>query len=130
MKNDLVTCSCRDYTIDGYGIAEYEGLVLFVKGLLLNEKAIVKIISHKKNLAYAIIDRILEPSPYRTKTPCPVAYKCGSCDLQHMNYEGQLLFKKRLEENTFRQAHLNVEIADVPPFQQRYRGAGGLSAAQ
>ncbi|MBR3151924.1 MAG: 23S rRNA (uracil(1939)-C(5))-methyltransferase RlmD [Erysipelotrichaceae bacterium] len=113
MKNDLVTCSCRDYTIDGYGIAEYEGLVLFVKGLLLNEKAIVKIISHKKNLAYAIIDRILEPSPYRTKTPCPVAYKCGSCDLQHMNYEGQLLFKKRLEENTFRQAHLNVEIADV-----------------
>ncbi|MCR5299345.1 MAG: 23S rRNA (uracil(1939)-C(5))-methyltransferase RlmD [Erysipelotrichaceae bacterium] len=113
MKNDLVTCSCRDYTIDGYGIAEYEGLVLFVKGLLLNEKAIVKIISHKKNLAYAIVDRILEPSPYRTETACPVAYKCGSCDLQHMTYEGQLLFKKRLEENTFRQAHLDVEIADV-----------------
>ncbi len=113
MKNDLVTCSCRDYTIDGYGIAEYEGLVLFVKGLLLNEKAIVKIISHKKNLAYAIVDRILEPSPYRTETACPAAYKCGSCDLQHMTYEGQLLFKKRLEENTFRQAHLDVEIADV-----------------
>ena len=121
MKNDLVTCSCRDYTIDGYGIAEYEGLVLFVKGLLLNEKAVVKIISHKKNLAYAIVDQILEPSPYRTKTACPVAYKCGSCDLQHMNYEGQLLFKKRLEENTFRQAHLDVEIAEVTGAEDPWR---------
>ena len=121
MKNDLVTCRCRDYTIDGFGIAEYEGLVLFVKGLLLNEKAVVKIISHKKNLAYAIVDQILEASPYRTEPACPIAYKCGSCDLQHMNYEGQLLFKKKLVENTFRQAHLDIQIAEVTGADEPWR---------
>ncbi|MBR2802452.1 MAG: 23S rRNA (uracil(1939)-C(5))-methyltransferase RlmD [Erysipelotrichaceae bacterium] len=114
MKNEIVRCICTDMTVEGHGIARNEGgLVLFVKGLLTGEEADVKIISHKKNVAYAIIDRLITPSPYRCESACPVAYKCGGCDLRHMSYEGQLQYKKKTVENTLHSAGLSLKVRDV-----------------
>ena len=57
-------------SVDGQGICKHEGLVIFVKGMILHETANVIIISHKKNMAYGIFDELLEPSPYRIKSNC------------------------------------------------------------
>lgn len=41
----------------------------------------------------AWITEIHEPSPERVVAPCPVFGTCGGCQLQHMQYESQLLWK-------------------------------------
>ena len=114
MKDIIREVKCIDMTNEGYGIAKDDGYILFVKGTIIDEVAKVKVISKKKNYGYAIIDEIIEASPYRITPKCPVANKCGSCDLQHMNYKGQLEFKKKSVINVFESiAHMNVNVKDT-----------------
>jgi 23S rRNA (uracil1939-C5)-methyltransferase len=42
------------------------------------------------------IHEIHEASPLRTSTPCPVFGTCGGCQLQHMQYEAQLKWKRSI----------------------------------
>lgn len=42
----------------------------------------------------AWITEIHQPSPLRVEAPCPVFGTCGGCQLQHMRYEAQLLWKR------------------------------------
>ena len=113
MKNEIIELKCIDMSIDGQGICKDNGLVVFVKGMILDEVAKVKIISHKKNMAFGIIDELLEPSPYRIKSICPISYKCGGCDYRYIDYDYQLVLKKRQLQQTFKNFNLDVEISDV-----------------
>ena len=115
MKNQIIELKCIDMSVDGQGICKHEGLVVFVKGMILDEVAKVKIIAHKKNLAYGIIDELLIPSKYRKESKCPIAYKCGGCDYRHIDYSYQLYLKKRSLINTFKNFNLDVEVRDVLP---------------
>lgn len=124
MKNTKIECTCIDMTIEGLGVCKHDSLVIFVKQMLVGEVAIVKIISHKKNLAYGIIDTMIKESPYRIKSPCSVAYKCGGCDLRHVTYDYSLKIKKDLAINTFnKMAKLDVKVEDViaSPLKDYYR---------
>lgn len=40
------------------------------------------------------ITDISEPSPLRVEAPCPVFGTCGGCQLQHMRYDAQLMWKR------------------------------------
>src|SRR5437660_5541797 len=42
------------------------------------------------------ITEIHQPSPLRTQAPCPVFGTCGGCQLQHMQYEAQLEWKREM----------------------------------
>ena len=85
MKNDIVRCRCIDMSVDGHGIARADDLVIFVKGMIKDEVADVKIIAEKKNYSFGIIDRLIERSPYRVESDCPVSYKCGGCDYRYID---------------------------------------------
>ena len=113
MKNEIVRCECVDMTVDGQGIARSGSLVVFVKGLIKGEKADVRIIAEKKNYSYGIIEHLIERSPYRVDPACPIAYKCGGCDYRHIAYDYQLVLKKEVLKNTFRD--LPVEVEDIVP---------------
>ena len=123
LKNTKVECICTDMTVDGYGICKYEGLVIFVKQMLIGEKAIVKIIAHKKNLAYGIIDTLLAKSEHRVTSICPVAYKCGGCDLRHCDYHYGLVIKKKLLQHTMEMADIHIDVQDIvaSPLIDHYR---------
>ena len=45
MKNEILELKCIDMSVDGQGICKHEGLVVFVKGMILDEEAKVKIIA-------------------------------------------------------------------------------------
>lgn len=111
MKNEIVHGKCIDISVDGQGIVKVDSLVIFVKGMIPNEEADIKIISHKKNYAFGIIDKLTNPSIHRIDSICPIAYKCGGCDFRHIEYEYQLELKKMVLENTFR--GLDVEVLNV-----------------
>lgn len=121
MKNDIVVAKCVDMSVDGQGICKADGLVIFVKGMIVGETAAVKIISEKKNLCYGIIDKMLEPSSYRRESECRISYKCGGCDWRYIDYDYQLLLKKKTLENTFRGLDVKVEDVEKADHPYHYR---------
>ena len=38
---------------------------------------------------------LTKESQHRQDAPCPIYKQCGGCQIQHMRYEGQLLFKQK-----------------------------------
>ena len=119
MKNDIVRCRCIDMSVDGHGIARADDLVIFVKGMIKDEVADVKIIAEKKNYSFGIIDRLIERSPYRVESDCPVSYKCGGCDYRYIDYDHQLVLKKEVLINTFKDFTVRDIIKDDSPYHYR-----------
>ncbi len=92
-KNQIVTITIEDIGNDGEGIGKYEGYTLFVKGALPGDVAKVKVLKAKKTYGYAKVEELMMPSPDRVIPKCPVAGRCGGCQLQHLSYERQLSYK-------------------------------------
>ena len=94
-KNDLVTVEIVDMGTNGEGIGKIDGYTLFIKDAVIGDVAEVKIMKAKKNYGYARLMSVIKPSEYRVKSPvCPIARKCGGCQIQEMEYERQLQFKE------------------------------------
>ncbi|MCR4604542.1 MAG: 23S rRNA (uracil(1939)-C(5))-methyltransferase RlmD [Eubacterium sp.] len=93
-KNKTYEFEIDSYGNNGEGIGHPDGYTLFVKHAMAGEMVRVKATKIKKNYGYARLEEVLESSPERVKPKCPIANKCGGCDLQHMSYKAQLAFKK------------------------------------
>lgn len=94
-KNDMVTIEIEDMGNAGEGIGKVNGYTLFVKDAIIGDVVEAKIIKAKKNYGYARLMNIISPSEYRVKSPrCPIARKCGGCQIQEMEYDRQLVFKE------------------------------------
>lgn len=106
-------------SVEGLGIARADKLVIFVKGMIKGEEADVKIIAEKKNYSIGIIDKLIRQSPYRIKSACPIAYKCGGCDYRHIDYFYQLQLKKEVLINTFPEYKVNDILPCEDPFYYR-----------
>ena len=119
-KNDLVVLEITDLTEEGQGVGKCDGLVFFVKGTVMGDLVEAKILKVKKNYAYAKVEKLLEASPYRVTPLCPVAGKCGGCQLQHLSYEKELAWKED------RIAQSLIRIAGISEEEVRKRGEGIL----
>ncbi|MEX3620104.1 23S rRNA (uracil(1939)-C(5))-methyltransferase RlmD [Paenibacillus glucanolyticus] len=95
-KNDEVVIDIIGMNHDGEGVGRADGYTLFIQGALPGEKARVKVLKTKKQYGYAKLLELVEPSPNRIAAPCPIYDQCGGCQLQHMNYAGQLEWKRQL----------------------------------
>jgi len=78
----------------GDGLATHNGMKVFVPYSAPQERVRARIVSQKRDYAVAEIVQVLEPSPLRVSAPCPHYGVCGGCQLQHINYQGQLVVKK------------------------------------
>ena len=56
-----------------WGVVKADGFPLFVKGLLVNEKALIGITKLKKTYGYARIIELLDSSEARKVPACPIA---------------------------------------------------------
>ena len=109
-KNDLVVLEITDLTEEGQGVGKCDGLVFFVKGTVMGDLVEAKILKVKKNYAYAKVEKLLKASPYRVTPLCPVAGKCGGCQLQHLPYEKELEWKEdRIAQSLIRIAGISEE---------------------
>ena len=93
-KNDLCEIRIEDMGKDGEGIGHVDGMTIFVKDTVVGDWATVKLMKVKKNMAFARLMEILEPSPYRVTPVCEAARACGGCTLQHISYEKQKELKQ------------------------------------
>lgn len=79
----------------GEGVGKYQDFTVFVPYALIGEMVEVQITEVKKNYAKGRLCQVIKASPNRTKPQCDIYYKCGGCQLQHLDYEGQLQVKRQ-----------------------------------
>lgn len=110
---DEITVNIEKLSNLGFGIAKYEGLVVFVENACPGDKLKVKITKLNKNWANAKIIEVLEKSPHRVEPFCAMQNVCGGCQLQFIDYDYQLQLKKEIIEDAMKSiANLEVEIKD------------------
>lgn len=85
----------------GKGVARSEGLVFFVENALPGDVVRAKISSVKKKFVEASAIEIIQESPYRIDSKCPVHTTCGGCTLQAFSYEQEIIEKQQIIEFTF-----------------------------
>ena len=102
-KNDLTELTIEDLSSEGFGIGHAQGMAVFVKDAVPGDRVRARIVKPKKNYAYARLEEILTPGPDRVEAVCPVARRCGGCQIQEMSYPAQLRWKERkVRENLIR----------------------------
>lgn len=92
-KNEELIVTIDACGSEGEGIGRIDGYALFVKDAVVGDTVRVKIMKAKKNYAFARLMEVITPSPDRIEPPCPLARKCGGCQIQHINYQKQLEYK-------------------------------------
>ncbi|MFI3284603.1 MAG: 23S rRNA (uracil(1939)-C(5))-methyltransferase RlmD [Erysipelotrichaceae bacterium] len=114
--NEIIKVFCNEDTYDGYGRCIIEDKVIYVKGLLATEEALVSIVSIKKKAYFAKIKELLKTSQYRIKPSCEVADECGGCKYLHLHYDYQLQKKhKRVVDCLSQIGGLKVEVSEIIP---------------
>ncbi|MGR3205559.1 23S rRNA (uracil(1939)-C(5))-methyltransferase RlmD [Bacillus glycinifermentans] len=115
-KNEYYDVVFEDLTHEGAGVAKVDGFPVFVPNALPDEKAKIKVTRVKKGFAFGRLIDLKEESRFRTKAPCPIYKQCGGCQLQHINYEGQLLYKqKQVKDVLERIGKLDLSRVTVHP---------------
>ncbi|HEX5016180.1 MAG TPA: TRAM domain-containing protein [Actinomycetes bacterium] len=83
----------------GHCVARHEGRVLFVRGVLPGERALVEVVDvgRRGRFVRAVPIEVMTASEYRVTPPCPFAGPradhCGGCDFQHVRLDEQRRLK-------------------------------------
>ena len=93
-KNEEYIIDIKGFGHDGEGVGKVDEFTLFTPMTLKGEKVKVKVVKVNKNFGFGKLQEIIEPSENREEPVCENYYKCGGCQLQHLNYKGQLELKK------------------------------------
>ncbi len=87
----------------GFGLARYEGFVVFVKGVLPSEKVVAQVDQVRKSHAFAEVTDILSPSPHRVPHIWPEAdisrdpsQRAGGADYGFIAHGAQLELKTEI----------------------------------
>ncbi|MBE3572972.1 MAG: 23S rRNA (uracil(1939)-C(5))-methyltransferase RlmD [Moorella humiferrea] len=100
---------------EGAGVGRLpDGMVVFVPGALPGERVKIELSARKKHYALARLLEIEKASPDRVLPPCPEAGSCGGCQLQHLNYRAQLLWKRRLVVEALRRLGGLRDVSVLP----------------
>ena len=95
----------------GFGLGRLNGQVVLCDGGLPDETVQVEILSRRKGVTQGKILEILKPADSRVVPICPVVGRCGGCQLQHVQYQEQLVQKQLILEDTLRRIG---KISDAP----------------
>ena len=108
---DKITVKIDDLDYLGLGLAHLDNKVVFVDNALPSENIECEIIKEKNNLIWAKNLKILNSSKFRVSPLCPYFNICGGCDLQHLEYNKTLEFKKNQIKLAFKKI-ANISLAD------------------
>ncbi len=114
------------------GIAHINDKIVFVENALPLEKVKIKIVKENKKIMEAVVTEYITKSKDRVESLCPYYEECGGCDLLHLSYEKQLIYKEnKIKEIMNRYAELDDDLIKsiVPsPMQYNYRNKITLKA--
>lgn len=112
-KNEITTVKIDDIGTEGEGIGKVDGFTLFVKDAVVGDLVEARIVKVKKNYAYARLEKVVTPSPFRVQPKCAYHRQCGGCQLQSLSYEKQLQFKQeKIRNNLVRLGGFDEALVD------------------
>lgn len=91
----------EDISYEGAGVGRFDGKVVFVPKTLIGEVVDVDIIKETASFCIGEMKNLIEKSERRIESFCPYFDKCGGCDFQHCNYEGEKEIKLQLVKEEF-----------------------------
>ena len=100
-KGNILSVECTGMGHNGEGVCRYDGLALFVPSALPGEIVEIEVTEVKKRFAAGKVSKIIKKSEERIDPICPLFGECGGCQLQHLDYNSQLRWKKRMVEDAF-----------------------------
>jgi len=111
MTKRRISATCVDLDDFGRGIIKFEGHAYFIDDFLPSEEAIIETIYSYGKISDAYIVERLKDSQDRVKPICPYYPDCGGCQLMHLAYPQQLIYKsKKVKYLLHKFAHLDLEV--------------------
>lgn len=110
----------------GEGVGRLQdGRVVFVHRAAPGDEVRIELTRVKARWARGRLLDVIEPSPERRAPPCPFQARCGSCPLEHLEYEAQLRAKRTLVVDALERIGGLEELPSVEvhasPRELRYR---------
>ncbi|ABO50772.1 23S rRNA m(5)U-1939 methyltransferase [Desulforamulus reducens MI-1] len=96
---DIVDLEIHGLGHSGEGVGRYQKLAVFVPGALIGERVRVRINQVKKSFARGQLVEILKQTTARIVPNCESYQVCGGCQLQHLDYQEQLTYKRSVVES-------------------------------
>lgn len=131
----IIEVDIMDISYEGKGVAKVDDFVVFVEGAITGDIVKIKILQKKKNYAIGKLLKIIKKSNDRVDPSCKYSTQCGGCQLMHMDYKKQLIYKKNRVINELNRASVNIDqtiindtIGMEEPF--RYRNKTAFSVTK
>ena len=121
-QGDLIKFFVQNLGSNGEGVGKMGDHYVYVPFALPQEFLSARVLFAKRNTVFATPKEILKPSSHRVEPLCPKFGKCGGCQLQHMDYETQLEFKREcVKQNLSKIGGLDVEVLPTVPSQNQWK---------
>jgi len=104
--------------LNGCGVGRYQQKPIFVAGSLPSETVEIRIIEQKNKYILAKLLNVNKASEHRVVAQCQHFSICGGCDLQHLEYNEQLLFKQKKVTELFSRNDILREVLHQLPWQK------------
>lgn len=113
-KNSKIELIIDSVTSEGSGVGRYNGMAVFVRNTVPQDKIIAHIIKVSKKYAIGILEEIIEPSPSRINPRCENFQKCGGCSFWSMTYDEELKYKlQRVNDAVFRIGKIDFPCEEI-----------------
>jgi 23S rRNA (uracil1939-C5)-methyltransferase len=112
--NKILTLTVHDLASDGHGIARSGRDVYFIPGALPGETVVAEMLERKRKIWYCRLVSIEQVSEHRIEPPCVHYKRCGGCDLQHLAYDQQVVFKQQRVARELSRQGIEVKQWDAP----------------
>ncbi|QSX09670.1 23S rRNA (uracil(1939)-C(5))-methyltransferase RlmD [Alkalibacter rhizosphaerae] len=93
-KNEEYNVAIMDLTHTGEGIGKVDGFTVFVEDCVPGDEVRVRLTTIKKQYAMGVPIQYHKVSPLRQDPPCPYFGECGGCQIQNLQYDAQLKWKR------------------------------------
>ncbi|HEY3054929.1 MAG TPA: hypothetical protein VGK31_03240 [Thermoanaerobaculia bacterium] len=111
---DEIVIKPTELVAGGDALARIDGFPIFASNVYPGDVALVRLYEVKKGFAKADLVRVIEPSPSRRVSPCPVADECGGCDWTALRLDQQLEAKRWILSESLRRIG-KFDVSSLPP---------------
>lgn len=112
-RNELLEVKIEYNKYPNVGIGTYNSKKIHVKNAIEGQWVSARYKRAKGGKAEAKLVEVLERSPIEQASFCEHFDLCGGCMLQTLNYENQKQLKKRMVENLFQEAGLDITFETI-----------------
>lgn len=98
-NHEQIVIKASKWVNNGYCLGYFGDQTFFISGAIPGELVSCRIVHQSAKFKHLVVDEIIEGSPSRIESDCPIFLKCGGCSFRHISYEDELELKKELLQN-------------------------------